>query len=597
MTMALLLLAGCGGTHATAPRGGSPQPDDGTGGTPGATPDAAAAGRLDAQAIADQAAPVDEAPGVDQGGMTPSDAGAPMPPPPGACAKRFGGGAITPWARYDAGGKLTYKTLDARGDRIMDYSTAGYHGGGVALPSVPTVMIIGPSGGDDSAAIQAAIDAVSQRPLTNGTRGALLLKAGKYTTTKTLSITASGVVLRGSGAGLDGTVIDLTDLSHLFLNVQGGGKRTTSGPAARITDAYVPSGANSFTVSDASSFRVGDAVVVGRPVTTAWIHFMGMDTLVRDGAAQTWIAPNSVQSWERTIAAVAGNKITLDIPISDSLDGQYLNPPGASLQKFTFDGRISEVGLENLRVTAPPRTAAQANEPGHGGSQFLNMTNTVDSWIKGVVGHNPVEGVHIESGSLRITVEDSEMSHDATDYFTSSAPFDYSVNASQVLVHRSKSTGGNKIFYYANQHALGPNVVLNFTGTGHAAIQPHQRWSTGLLVDNANVDEPGAGDGSGIAFMNRGTAGSGHGWSQGWGIAWNCTSANFLIQQPPGGMNWAIGCKGQLTAPIGAPGVPGALVPNGLFESANMPVAPNSLYLAQLCERLGPDALANIGYK
>ena len=32
-------------------------------------------------------------------------------------------------------------------------------------------------------------------------------------------------------------------------------------------------------------------------------------------------------------------------------------------------------------------------------------------------------------------------------------------------------------------------------------------------------------------------------------------------------------------------------------DSQNVPVAPHSLYLAQLCERLGPQALANIGWK
>src|SRR6185369_8658784 len=88
-----------------------------------------------------------------------------MPPPAGACAKLFGAGALTEWARYDESGKLVYKPLDARGDRIMDFSSAGYRGGGVAIPEVPTVMTIGPSGGDDSAAIQAALDAVAQRPL------------------------------------------------------------------------------------------------------------------------------------------------------------------------------------------------------------------------------------------------------------------------------------------------------------------------------------------------------------------------------------------------------------------------------------------------
>src|SRR3954454_8295851 len=108
-------------------------------------------------------------------------------------------------------------------------------------------MTIGPSGGDDSAAIQSALDAVAQRPLdSKGLRGALLLKAGKYTATKTITIIASGVVLRGSGAGVDGTVIDLTALSHLFLNIRGAGRRAAVGAPATISDAYVPPGARSF---------------------------------------------------------------------------------------------------------------------------------------------------------------------------------------------------------------------------------------------------------------------------------------------------------------------------------------------------------------
>jgi hypothetical protein len=591
LTLLALLSAGCAG-HAAAPTPPPPEEDaaveEPTPTPPRPRPDAApgADARLAVDAAADLASPPGPSP----------DLAPPMPPAAGECAKLFGGGAVTRWAHYDAAGKLVYDPLDQRGDRIMDYSWAGYRGGGVALPSAPVVMTIGPSGGDDSTAIQAGLDAISQRPLQNGFRGALLLKPGAYTATRTITIAASGVVLRGSGGGMDGTVIDLTSLSHLFLDIRGPGKRAAVGPKATVTDAYVPAGARSFTVDDASAFQVGDAVLIGRPVTAAWVHLMGMDTLVRDGAPQSWVAVGSVQTWERTITALVGKKVTLDIPLSDSLDLAYVSPPGASMQKYTFDGRLSQVGVESLRVTAPVRSAAQAMDPGHGGSQLLNMTNTVDSWVKGVVGHNTVEGIHIESGSVRITVEDSAVTHDPTDYFTSSAPFDYSVNASQVLVHRSSSQGGNKIFSYATQHALGPNVVLNFTGTGRASIQPHQRWSTGLLLDNASGDQAGSGTSAAIAFMNRGTGGSGHGWSQGWGVAWNCTAPVFLIEQPPGSMNWGIGCKGTLSPPTAAPGVGGPPMPNGLFESMNTPVAPSSLYLAQLCERLGTRALADIGY-
>jgi hypothetical protein len=214
-----------------------------------------------------------------------------------------------------------------------------------------------------------------------------------------------------------------------------------------------------------------------------------------------------------------------------------------------------------------------------------------------VAGHNTVEGIHVESGSSRITIEDTIIDHEPTDYATASAPFDFNVNAAQVLIQRSASRGGNKIMMYTTHYGMGPNVLLDFDADGvDSHIQPHMHWATGLLVDSAKANSPGTGNNAGIAFMNRGTGGSGHGWAIGWGVAWNCEAPSLLIQQPAGSMNWAIGCKGTPSAPTAAPGVPGA-VPNGIFESVGTPVAPRSLYLAQLCERLGPQALANIGYK
>jgi hypothetical protein len=60
-------------------------------------------------------------------------------------------------------------------------------------------------------------------------------------------------------------------------------------------------------------------------------------------------------------------------------------------------------------------------------------------------------------------------------------------------------------------------------------------------------------------------------------------------------MNWAIGCKG---TPISQsmPGGSGEILPDGDFDSPNVPVTPVSLYLEQLRERLGPQAVKNIGY-
>jgi hypothetical protein len=136
----------------------------------------------------------------------------------------------------------------------------------------------------------------------------------------------------------------------------------------------------------------------------------------------------------------------------------------------------------------------------------------------------------------------------------------------------------------------GPNVILNSTFRGRGSrIQPHMRWSTGLLVDNCTVPD------GGIDFPNRGVAGSGHGWTMGWAVAWNCVAATYVIQNPPGAVNWAIGCIGRRVRNAryfdSTP-----LLPEGIFDSHGVPVAPQSLYLAQLKQRLGDTALKNIGY-
>src|SRR6476619_2024937 len=78
------------------------------------------------------------------------------------------------WVHPGADGKLVYKTTPA-GDRMMDFSYAGYMAGGVARPYVPVKKTVEPSGDtgkDDTAVIQAAIDEVAKLPLVDGFRGA-----------------------------------------------------------------------------------------------------------------------------------------------------------------------------------------------------------------------------------------------------------------------------------------------------------------------------------------------------------------------------------------------------------------------------------------
>jgi len=98
--------------------------------------------------------------------------------------------------------------------------------------------------------------------------------------------------------------------------------------------------------------------------------------------------------------------------------------------------------------------------------------------------------------------------------------------------------------------------------------------------------------------------GSGHGWAIGWAVAWNCKAKSFLNQQPPGSANWVIGSTGEQqkkSMPGSGQGTGisynDSLLPEGIYDSHGTAVTPQSLYLAQLYERLGKQALINIGYK
>src|SRR5512137_2978290 len=77
-------------------------------------------------------------------------------------------------------GRMVY-VADSLGNKIPDFSNAGYKGGGISIPYVAIKKTLWPVLGDNSAKIQAAIDSVSALQVdASGFRGAILLKMGKY---------------------------------------------------------------------------------------------------------------------------------------------------------------------------------------------------------------------------------------------------------------------------------------------------------------------------------------------------------------------------------------------------------------------------------
>lgn len=487
--------------------------------------------------------------------------------------------AKSQWAYLNSKGKLDYKTLP-QGDRIMDFSYAGYMGGGVKIPLVDVKITVSPIAGDNSEAIQNAIDKVSEMPLVKGFRGAVLLKAGNYDCEKTINIKASGVVLRGSGSGEKGTVINMTGKPHLCISARGQVATKAVGIATNFADNYVPSGATSFSVADASAFAVGDTIRIIRPVTDAWVHLMGMDLLERNGKKQTWITGEI--ACNRAVIKKDKNKITVDVPLTDSYDSKYLNPPGVSVVKITSTGELSQIGIENLRINSP----AQSVTINQGSNKAFSMSGLTDGWARNIEVLNTVNSVSITG--WRITVDNLTILH-TLPTIGAAKPADINGSGQQLFFNNCKITGDNLFFFGTGAKVTGPVVLLNCVFRGNGWIQPHQRWATGLLVDNCEVPD------GGIDFMNRGAYGSGHGWAIGWAVAWNSKAKAFLNQLPPGTANWVIGSTGEharKTMPFNKE----PLVTEGIYDSPGITVAPQSLYLAQLSERLGKQVLKNIGY-
>jgi hypothetical protein len=490
--------------------------------------------------------------------------------------------AASQWVYLGPDHRLHYRA-DSHGNRIMDFSYAGYRGGGIRLPAPPAAVTLVPNSGDNTARIQAAIDTVSRRePDPDGFRGAVLLKPGTFDLAGSLTITTSGVVLRGSGSGDPGSTVRLTGAPHRFLDIRGSGTLRLAGEPARITDSYVPSGARSFHIDTAAAFRHGDTIVINRPVTDDWIHFMGMDTLVRDGKAQTWLKGGSSIRTDRVVESVSGQEITLDVPLSDSLDSHFLGSGGATVTRYTFPGRISQVGVESLRVAAPGEDVPIT------GPQFtvLGVDSVIDAWANDIDVRETQNGFTIGAAAKRLTIANVRINHSLV-HSGAAAPADFSLSGTQIFLDRCAVNGEGTWPVVTQATVTGPIVVLNFSGNAHAGVSPHQRWATGLLVDGLRLPNTVART-PGVAFTNRKTAGSGHGWDIGWAVAWNVTSPFLLVQQPPGAMNWCIGCVGESQIKDN--------LPTGEFDSHGSPVTPKSLYLAQLVERLGQLAVDNIGY-
>ena len=478
-------------------------------------------------------------------------------------------------------GKLVYKPYTDRGDTIPDFSHCGYGGGGVKIPDAVVRVTLAPEKApqDDLPRIQAAIDQVAKLPAdSRGLRGAVLLRKGQYRLGGTLRIEAGGVVLRGEGDGETGTVLVATGRKdHRLIEVRGAaGRQVAAASARKIADAYVPVGARRFTVAAGHGLKAGDTVIVRRIGNAAWIHEIGMDRITPRPSD-----PKGTKQWQpfpldfdRVITAVDGTRITIDAPITCAIDARW---GGGEVLPYTDAGRISHVGVENLRAVSEfdrSKTETQKDQKYFSdedhASYLVGFENVKNGWARRVTAVHFAHGVaSFGRGAKWITVEDAA-ALDPVSVITGGRRYPYNITGQLILVQRCHARGARHAFAVGSR-VPGPNVFLDCKSErDHATSEPHHRWSVGGLYDNVSAK---------MAIQDRQWMGSGHGWAGANYVVWN-GEGSLVCQKPPTAQNFAIGF-------VGTKGKGAFARPDGHWESPGRHVAPPSLYRKQLEDRLG----------
>ncbi len=406
-------------------------------------------------------------------------------------------------------GRLDYGR-DEQGDRVVDFSHAGYGGGGAAIPAVPVRVVVEPAaaagaatGGDDRRRIQAALDRVAALPRqADGFRGAVLLRPGTFRVDGGLRLGASGVVLRGSGEGEHGTVlVAVAPARRTLLEVGGTGERTERRETRRaVTGGRVPNGARTLTVDDPADFAPGTRVTVRRPATAEWIAALGMNLL------PGWRAENRVQwapgsrdiVWDRTVTARDGARLTLDAPLTSALEPAW---GGGTVAAYTFPGRIEQVGVEHLRCVSEYDRAQPLDE--EHAWVALSLDKVENAWVRRVTTvHFAGHAVNVQADARQVTVEDCT----ALDPVSEPAGYrrrSFAVSGQLTLVQRCRAERGLRDFT-TGFAAAGPNVFLRCRAEEALGPSgPAESWATGVLFDNVLVR------GAGLHLANRGAEAQG----------------------------------------------------------------------------------------
>jgi hypothetical protein len=476
--------------------------------------------------------------------------------------------AETPGISVGVDGKLRYRT-DGRGNRIPDFSHCGYMSQQEPVPDVPVRVVVSPAQGDDTQRIQTAIDYVmSLSADSGGVRGAVLLLKGRYEIFGSLKMSASGVVLRGRGMGENGTVLVAAGKGRrTLIRIVGKNDHTIlPGVSYRITDDYVPVGAYSFHLHTTEGLKVGDTISIIRPSTKEWIECLGMNKFGGGLGVFGWKPGSRDLIWDRVIKTIKGNLVEVDAPVTTAIESRF---GGGFVQRYSWPGRISNIGVENLRCESsfdPDNPKDEAHS-----WTAITIENTENAWIRQVtMKHFAGSAVAVWETAKKVTVRDCLSLAPVSEHGGYRRHSFFTMGQLTLFLHCLAEHGRHD--FSVGHCAAGPNAFVQCESVSSMDDSgPIESWASGTLYDNVNMD------GNALRLCNRGSKGQGIGWVAANSVLWQCSAAVMQCDNPPTAQNWAFGCWGQFEG-------------DGIWSESNNFVKPMSLFEAQLANHLGAGA-------
>lgn len=461
-------------------------------------------------------------------------------------------------------GKITYN-LDQQNNRVLDFSSCGYRSSEKDIPAIPNKIFVSHQEGDCSGAIQRAINYVSSlSPDKNGFRGAVLLDKGVFNLEKSIFISKSGVVLRG------------TDKNHTILIKRGadrgalvyieGQNDMTVIDTLSITSSYIPVNARAMSVTPNSKVKKGDRVMIYRPSTTQWIDGLGCDHFGGGITALGWKAGDIDIYWDRTIVSSDNGNIEIDAPLTMALDVQLGK---TNLLLYRWNGRIADSGVENISFQSDYNRKYPKDED-HCWTG-VSIENAENCWVRQVsFKYFSGSAVFVQRTASKVTVEDC-ISTDPISEIGGMRRNTFFTMGQQTLFQRCYSEHGIHDFG-AGFCAPGPNAFVQCDSKESFGFSGAvDSWACGLLFDIVNVD------GDNLTFKNLGQDYNGAGWGTANSLFWQCSAAEIECYSPAkDAENRAYGCWAQFSG-------------DGEWVESNNAIQPRSIFYSQLQERLGKD--------